>query len=309
MLPSLAVVVVSYNVRELLRACLLSALGEGPDEIVVVDNASGDGSAEMVASEFPGVVLRVNAANGGYGAAANHGVAACSSPHILLLNADTALTPGTLHALRTHLADHPRAGVVGPRLCNPDGTLQASCFHFPTPLHVFLEVNNAGAVLRHMPFIRGRYLRTWRHDQPRVVPWVMGAALGIRRAAFDTVGGFDESYFMYSEEIDLCYRLRDAGWETHFVPAATVVHLGGASTAQDRTRMAVRALESTADFYRRHYSRRRLRELRLIFGTAMLAKLARDLCRWWVVRERPRRERIAEDIRVWRRVLVGLRTG
>jgi GT2 family glycosyltransferase len=301
---SISVAVVNYNVREHLRACLASAIAEVPSEIVVVDNASSDGSVEMIRTEFPGIVLLANSINCGYGAAANQAVTACSAPYVLLVNGDTVIHPGTLSTLSIYLDRHPHAAIAGPRLLHADGTPQASCFPFPTPFNVFLEVFNLNTVIRSLLFIRDRYLRAWRHDDPRIVPWALGAALGIRREAFEAVGGFDESFFMYSEEIDLCYRLCGVGWRTHFVPNATITHIGGASTVQQRAQMAVRALRSTIDFYHRHYSRRQLREVKLILATAMLAKLARDILRWCITREITRQRRLAEDIRVWWHVLV-----
>lgn len=302
-MTKIAVGIVSYNTRKYLRACLQSVIAEGADEIVVVDNASSDGSSTMVGTGFPQVQLRVNTTNRGFGAAANQAVASCGAPYVLLLNADTVLHEGTIRALETHLDRHPQAGIVGPRLVNLDGSLQASCFPFPIPVNVFLELSNLSAVVQHLPVMRERYLRSWRHDRVRVVPWVLGAALAIRREAFDAVGGFDESFFMYSEESDLCYRLHARGWQTHFTPEATIVHVGGVSTVQYRTTMAARALTSTIDFYRRHYSRGQLLQLKLIMIVSMLAKMARDRVHLLSVRDPLRRARLIEDLQVWRHVL------
>src|SRR5262245_29589418 len=134
-----AVIIVNYNTREHLRACLSTVISEAPSDIIVVDNASSDQSAEMVATYYPEVLLQLNKKNLGYGAAANQAVARCHTEYVLLLNADTLLKPGTLLVLKQHLDQNPPAAIVGPRLEDPDGTLQASCYPFPTPLNTFLE--------------------------------------------------------------------------------------------------------------------------------------------------------------------------
>jgi len=204
----IAVAIVNYNTREHLRACLATVQSEAPSETIVIDNASSDGSAEMVRAEYPWVTLHANQTNPGYGAAANQAIASCTAEYVLLLNSDTLLQAGALMALSSYLDLHPRAAIVGPRLVEPDGILQASCYPFPTPLNTFLENSTSafllGRLIRcHIPLLRNSYLRTWPHNAARVVPWLKGGALAIRRTAFDAVGGFDESYFMYFEDADL----------------------------------------------------------------------------------------------------------
>ncbi|HEX6104576.1 MAG TPA: glycosyltransferase family 2 protein, partial [Gemmatimonadales bacterium] len=236
----MAVAIVSWNTRELLRRCLESALAEGAAEIVVVDNGSSDGSVEMVRDQFPRVRLEVRPENPGYGAASNIAFGLCSAEYVLLLNSDTAIHPGALAALVEHLDRNPRAGIVGPRLLNADGTLQKSVFPFPSPLVPLVKRRPVADVVGVVPWLRDEFVGSWAHDRARRAPWVLGAALAIRRTAFDGTGGFDESFVMYFEEVDLCYRLRQAGWEIHFTPAAEVTHVGGASTSQRRPEMLAR---------------------------------------------------------------------
>jgi GT2 family glycosyltransferase len=143
-----------------------------------------------------------------------------------------------LRTLADHLDAHPLAACAGPRLLNPDGTLQMSVQRFPTPLSRFIETR----------------IRARDHRTSRAVDWVKGAALALRRTAFDEARGFDERYFMYFEEVDLCWRLRDLGWQTHFVPAAEVTHVGAASTSQDRSAMARQFERARERFYRDHYA-------------------------------------------------------
>lgn len=313
----------SHNTSELLRECLCSVISNQYSVcsiqrainsplntehcslntgVVVVDNASTDDSAEMVATEFPAVALYRSETNLGYGAAANRAIAACHSPYVLLLNSDTLLQPGALPALETYLDEHSQVAMVGPRYFNANGKLQPSCFPFPTPLDIFLDVTHAYDLIAHVPFLREKVMRTWAHDRPRRVPWVLGAALAIRRAAFQAVGGFDDSFFMYYEEADLCYRLAQAGCETHFAPVTDIVHIGGASTQQQRADMIVQLYASLAQFYRRHYSRVRQVELAMLVSSVAFARLIRDSLAIGFTRDQNER---AVDIHAWRRLLAG----
>jgi GT2 family glycosyltransferase len=299
----MAVAIVNWNTRDLLRACLQSAAVEAPAEMVVVDNGSSDGSAEMVEREFPGVMLEVDRANPGYGAASNRALRRCRAEYVLLLNSDTILRPGALAALTDFLDRHPRVGIVGPRLLNPDGTLQRSCFPFPSAFVPVLKRQPFAAMAGLVPWLREAYPAEFSHDEDRRTPWVVGAALGIRRSAFDAVGGFDESFVMYFEEVDLCYRLREAGWETHFSPRAEIVHLGGASTRQRRAEMLVRLSLSSIEFHRRHHRGASLALALAVVRASALGRLARDSARYLVSAPGAGRERLAEDRAVWREVL------
>lgn len=305
----MAVAIVNHNTCEHLRACLAAVEQEAPAEVVVVDNASSDGSVDMIQAEFPWVVLVANEENPGYGAAANQAISSCQSRYVLLLNSDTRSQPGTLQALSAYLDQHPRAAIVGPRLVNPDGSLQPSCYAFPTPLHVFLEESSLGRLAGAIPILNNLSLRTWPHTHSRAVPWVLGAALAIRRQAFVAEGGFDESFFMYAEEIDLCYRLGAAGWQTHFTPAATIVHSGGASTRQQRTAMAVQYFTSLRHFYRRRYSRARQAQLVLIIKSIVMARLIRETARFHLTSSGTQRAGIAEDMAAWRQILYPSKAG
>lgn len=308
-MSTIAAAIVNYNTRDDLRACLASLQGAGAAEIVVVDNASADGSAAMVQAEFPGATLCTNQHNSGYGSAANQAIAHCHAPHVLLLNSDTLVEPETLPILDNYLREHPHVAIAGPRLHNPDGSLQASAYPFPTPLYIFLEESTLGRLIHHLPWLRQRYLRTWTHDQTRPVPWLLGAALAIRRQPFLTIGGFDPAYFMYLEETDLCYRLRAAGWDIHFVPDATLIHTGGASTRQYRTAMAVQFFTSLRHFYRRHYSPLRQLELLLIIKAVVFGRFLRERARLRLTQEPNTRQRIQHDLAAWQQLLWGNPSG
>jgi N-acetylglucosaminyl-diphospho-decaprenol L-rhamnosyltransferase len=298
-----AVAIVNYNTREHLRACLATVEAEGAREVVVVDSASTDGSVEMVRERFPWVTLHANQTNPGYGAAANEAIAACAAPCVLLLNSDTRLRPGALAALGAYLDRHPRAGTVGPRLLNADGTLQRSCFHFPVPLVMLLRETALGKWIGRLPGLRDAWLYTWDHKVDREVPWILGAAMAIRRAASDQIGGFDTSFYMYYEEVDLCYRLRQAGWQVHFTPSASVEHVGGASTSQRRAEMEARLYASARHFYRQHYPAWWLPLLKLVVSYTMVRNWIRDRLRLRGVQEPDRQVRLAQDGAIWQRVL------
>lgn len=305
-MTDIAVAVVSFNTKDYLDACLGSVLADGATEVVVADNGSSDGSVEMVRASYPDVRLLANDENLGFGKAANRALATCRAPYVLLLNADTAVHKGALSALSTYLDRHPTAGIAAPRLVNVDGSLQSSCCPMPTPFQTFLELSSAASILRFMPWVSDRYLPAWNHNHARMVPWVTGSALAIRKTAFATVGGFDESIFMYTEEIDLCFRMHAQQYQTHFTPTATVTHSGGASTCQNRVNSAVMALMGSIAFYKRHFSRWQLLQLKLVMTSCMLAKQARDRCRLLYAHEPKCRKRLIEDLSVWHAVLNNL---
>ncbi|MEA2562775.1 MAG: hypothetical protein QOH06_4279 [Acidobacteriota bacterium] len=290
----IAVVLVTHNDRELLLGALASVRGS---EVIVVDNASTDGTAEAVRRAFPEVRL-LESPNDGYGAAANRGIAACSAPFVLLLNSDVVVRPGALRALAGYLESHPRAGLAGPRLENPDGTLQRSCFAFLGTARLAIEKTVLGRCLGRLS---GWSVHYGPYDQPRTAPWVLGAALALRREAFEAVGGFDPAFFLFGEEVDLCYRLWQTGWEVHYAPSATVMHVGGASTAAPE--FEVRRVESARRFYRLHYPPMRAAVLDGLIRTAMRLRWVRDSLRLRLVRDGRRRSRLAQDLAIWSGVL------
>jgi GT2 family glycosyltransferase len=300
---TISIAIVNHNTREHLAACLESAAADPCVPVLVVDNASTDDSAEMVRREFPWVDLHVLPANRGFAAGANTAVRLCTTPYVLLLNSDTRLAPNSASALADYLDAHPSVAVAGPRLLNPDGSLQHSCHAMPTPLNELLRWTFLGVLAARMPFGRDYYLARWSHSYARPVGWLVGAALAIRRGAFDTIGGFDESFFMYSEEVDLMYRLHAARWDVHFAPVTDVIHVGGASTVQQRAAMTAQLFSSMYGFYSRHYSGHSLLQLKITLSYLMLRNLARDFVRLPGARDDARRDQIYQDIGAWRRVL------
>jgi len=299
----MAVAVINWNTRDLLRTCLQSALADGAQEVVVIDNGSYDGSIDMMRREFPSVRLKVLPSNPGYGAASNIAFRLCTAEYVLLLNSDTEIRPGALAALTRALDDQPQVGIIGPRLENPDGSLQRSVFPFPSPFISLFKRQPFAFLVARLPGLREYYPLNFSHNNPRWVPWVLGAAQAIRREAFDAVRGFDETYVMYYEEVDLCYRMRKAGWETRFDPSSTIMHVGGASTRQRRQEMLVRLTLSSLAFHRHHDRGVRLALARLVLRASARFWLTRDTLRYHLTRGKPQRERLAQDREVWREVL------
>ncbi len=252
----LAVVIVSYNTAPLLRCCLRSlqtSLARSPDvtaQVVVADNASRDESPSVVAREFPSVRLLQLGDNRGFGAANNLAVRETSSTYILFLNPDTEVLGDAPGALLRFMARRPDVGLAGARLLNPDLSFQHSCFRFPTLAMTFLDFFPIHHRIAN-GWINGRYPRRC-YERPFRIDHPLGACMLVRRDVFDRVGGFDESFFMYSEEVDLCYRIAQAGWQIWYCPDAEIVHHQGASARQSPGPMLLELHRSRDRFYRRH---------------------------------------------------------
>lgn len=226
---SVSIVIVSFNAREHLERCLEAVAGGG-HEVVVVDNASSDGSAALVRERFPSARLVEHEENIGFGAANNVGMEAASGNWFLLLNSDAWPVDDAIGKLTAFGEAHPRAGIVGPRLRNPDGSLQRSVRGYPTLWRIATEYLFLRRLAPRSPALNAFYGGGFDHASVREVEVLKGAVLFVRREAFEAVGGFDPAYFMYGEEMDLCYRVREAGWSVVFDPEAEFVHVGGVST-------------------------------------------------------------------------------
>ena len=235
---SVAVVVVDYESGPALTRCIEGIMSEGPAELVVVDNGSADGSWRQLHARFPAVEVLVPGRNLGYGAAANRGVAATSAPLILVCNPDLEIRPGVLADLAEVLSADPACGLVGPLIRDSDGERYPSARQFPG------LVDAAGHALLGLFAPDNRFTRSYQQAAldtadhgPEVVDWVSGACFLVRRSAFEDVGGFDEAYFMYLEDVDLCWRLGRGGWRTVYLPSAEVTHRQGVSTDRHPYRM------------------------------------------------------------------------
>jgi GT2 family glycosyltransferase len=240
------VVVVNWNTKQMLQRCLASLEAERETaalEVIVVDNGSTDGSQELVQKSFPQVRLLANRDNRGFSIANNQGVAASAGRYLFLLNSDTEVEPGSLRALIEYADANPAAGIIGPQLLYFDGSLQPSGRSFPTPLSTL-------AMLAGVDRLTGRPRYRTRRDYsvPAVVDEVSGAAMLVRREAFERVGGLDESFVWGYEDVDLCRRVNRAGWAVQYFPKAKVKHEWGGSR-----RLAPSATVLSAIAGRRHY--------------------------------------------------------
>jgi N-acetylglucosaminyl-diphospho-decaprenol L-rhamnosyltransferase len=235
---SVSAVVVNHEAGEALLECVASLRAEGVDEVIVVDNASSDGSPEALVSTDQSVRLVQTGTNLGYGAAANRGIAMGASDLVLVSNPDVAVHRGALRALVEVLEQDATLAIAGPRILEADGTRYPSARRFPSLLDA------AGHALLGDLVPANRFTRRYRMgdleaDNVAEVDWVSGACFLARRRALEELGGFDETYFMYAEDADLCWRARRAGWGVAYVPAAVVTHQQGISTARRPYRMLV----------------------------------------------------------------------
>lgn len=296
-----SVIVVSYNTCAVLRDCLLSLRREAPSdaEVIVVDNASDDGSAAMVQAEFPEVVVIDTGRNLGFAGANNRGMSVSRGRHILLLNSDTVALPGALQAMSEFLETHPTTGAVGCRLLNPDGSLQKSAYKFPSPARALAENLLLTAALPNHPRLGD--FRAWPHDTVRDVDFLIGAALMVRREVIDTVGGLDEGFFMYSEETDWCRRMRGAGWATTFIPSASVVHLGGGSSRAMPLRQFAESNRSALRYICKHHGRIGGELYRAAMLLGALVRLPLWGVAWLLLPGR--RASIVPTLVLWRRLL------
>lgn len=270
----LSVLIVSWNTRKLLDRCLSSVFETTCNidtEVIVVDNASSDGSAEMVCSTYPSVRLISNDSNTGFARANNQAIGHSSGKHILLLNPDTICLKGSLEKLVQFLRANPGAGVVAPLVLNPDGSLQHSWARFPT---LFLEA--MGNLDRR---VLSQQANPKTPDETRSlgqfpVDWIGGACFMARRSAIDEVGPLDEDLFMYCEETDWCLRFASAGWQAWVEPDAQIIHLGGQSSRQVPFETRRRLAASKLSLFSKHRGRAQTQALRAAFVGRAVTKAA-----------------------------------
>jgi len=251
----LSVVVLSWNTRDLLRSCLRAIFASGPPdplEVIVVDNASEDGSADAVAREFPEVVLVRNAVNEGYARGNNIGLRRCRGDYLLLLNSDTEVRPGALQALTAFLDENPDHGACGSQLLNPDGTLQRACMRFPGALTLLFFDTFLEKLFPENPVVRRYFMRDFDHASSRDVDQPPGACFLLRRAVVDRVGYLDEELFLFYSDVDYCKRIREAGWRIRFGSESKVMHHGGASTRRYRD-FGLEWHRNRVAYFRKHY--------------------------------------------------------
>jgi hypothetical protein len=279
--PLLSIIVLNWNTRDLLAQCLGAVLrfqGEAECEVMVVDNASTDDSLAMLAERFPQVQVIYNTHNVGFAGGNNRGVAACAGKYALLLNTDAFLGPDALRELVRVAESDPRTGVVGAHLLDPDGTFQASYTPFPTLWREFLILSGLGRA------IHGPHYPSAGPDEGRgaqKVDYVEGACLLVNVEAYRAMNGLDEGFFMYAEEVDLCYTMRKHGWNVWYAPGARVTHLGGASSANRKPEREADLYRGRVQFFRKHYGMVSAGALKaMIFFFTAAKVVAHGLARW-----------------------------
>lgn len=252
--PKLSIIVVNWNTLGLLRDALASVFATKGDlqvEVIVIDNGSTDGSAEMVRAEFPDCVLIANPDNRGFAAANNQGFRIAHGCYILMLNSDTIVLGDVLAASARYLDTHPKAGAMGCRVLNPDRTMQITCQMWPNHLNLLLQASG----LWHLPWPRffGRFeMMDWKRDSERPVDSITGCYLMVRHEILDMIGVLDEQFFFFGEETDLCRRMRDTGWTLMFAPVGEIVHYGSASARKLNHKRDILLTDAIVRLHRKH---------------------------------------------------------
>ena len=263
-----SVVVVTYNALPWIERCLESVRGH---ETIVVDHGSTDGTLELVRERFPKATL-VEQENKGLGGGSNAGMRLATGDYYLLLNSDAWALGDAVDRLAAFADEHSRAAVVGPKLLNPDGSLQRSVRGFPTLWRLATEFFFLRKLAPRTRALNAFYGARFAHDRVREADFLMGACLLVRREAADTVGLFDEDFFMFSEETDWCYRFRQAGWSVLFTPDAEFTHVGGATTARDWGPLYREQLRGHLRFLAQHRGLTEAEQARWLLLVAMLLR-------------------------------------
>ena len=251
----LSVIIVSYNTRAMLKACIESVYRNTKDldfEVIVVDNNSADGSQEMLAVEFPQVIKILNRENRRWAGGNNQGIQSASGRAVVLLNSDTVIGERALEKTTVFMNRTPEAAIVGCRLLNPDGTVQLSCNGFPSVWNLMEETFFLYKIFPNSEIFGHYYLNTFHYDHVERVDMASGACLFIRRAIFEKVGLMDESFSFYGEETDFCFRAKQLGIQTYYYPDAEVIHYGGASQSNLQKRFDL-LYRSIIHFVRKHF--------------------------------------------------------
>jgi N-acetylglucosaminyl-diphospho-decaprenol L-rhamnosyltransferase len=326
----LSIIIVSWNVRDLLRACLRSVLScqlavvrpeslvpaklktetcELTTELIVIDNASSDDSAAMVAAEFPAVRLIANAENVGFTHGNNQGLVVARGRYVFFLNPDTEVVGDALVTMMAYLDTHPEVGALGPQLRYGDGSLQSSRRRFPTFATALFE---STPLAWHWPAnpwarryrmedqvsgigdqgsgVRGQDDRGAAAATGQEVDWLVGAALVVRREVLGQIGGFDEGYFMYSEELDLCRRIKEAGWQIVYLPTAQIIHHEGKSSGQVVAARHIHFQTSKVRYFRKFYGPIQAEVLRVFILASFAVEWLLEACKWLLGSARPLRQ-------------------
>jgi GT2 family glycosyltransferase len=253
----ISVVIVGWNAKHYLELCLDSLVKAPPRrnmEVLVVDNASSDGSAEMIEAKYPWVILIKSGENLGFAKGNNVAIRRATGRYIALVNPDVIVFPGCLDALADFLDKNPKVGNVGPRVLNPDMSMQSTCRRFPSLWNNFCSATRLESTFKGIPFFAGEHMFYFAHDRTLAVDVLVGCFSMIRRETFDQVGLLDEGLFMYGDDVDWCRRARNGGWEIVFHPDGQAIHDRGKITAPYPVRFAVAQQRSVLYYWKKHHS-------------------------------------------------------
>ncbi|MBI5567361.1 MAG: glycosyltransferase family 2 protein [Chloroflexi bacterium] len=297
----LSIVILNWNVRDLLERCLASIRSSRYTlELIVVDNASTDDSVTMVRSQYPHVTVIANELNRGFTGGNNQGLAVAQGRYVLVLNPDTEMVDRALDRLVDYLEAEPEVGAVGPMLLNPDRSIQPSRRRFPTVLTGFFESTWLQSLVPR-GVLRRYYVEDVAASVVQDVDWLNGACTLFRREVFDRVGGYDEAnFFMYSEELDLCRRIKQAGWRIAYVPDAQVIHYDGKSSEQAVAARHIRFNTSKVRYFRKWHGRVVAGTLRVWLLSQYVWQIGLETLKYALGRQRDLRRR---RIGVYRQVL------
>lgn len=256
----LSIIIVNYNTKELLRQTV-NSIQSNPakhsQETIIVDNSSSDGSVEMVWSEMPQVRLIANTVNEGFAKANNKGIRYASGRYVLLLNSDTVVLPGTLDTMIEFMDNHTLVGAVGCKVVLPDGSLDKACRRsFPTPMNSLYHALGLSHLFPNHPKFSQYNLTHLDEDETYPVDCLVGAFMMVRREVIEQIGGLDEQFFMYGEDIDWCYRIKEAGWQIYYYPEAKIIHYKGASSKKQKYKMIYEFHRAMILFYNKYYIRK-----------------------------------------------------
>lgn len=252
----ISVVIVGWNAKHYLELCLDSLVKAPPRrsmEVFVVDNASTDGTSEIIEAKYPWVKLIKSPENLGFSRGNNVAIRQCQGRYIALVNPDVIVFPGCLDALADFLDANPKVGNVGPRVFNPDMSMQSTCRKFPTLWNNFCSATGLSTKLKNSRFFAGEHMFYFPHDRTLAVDVIVGCFSMIRRDTFDAVGLLDENLFMYGDDVDWCRRAHNAGWEVMFYPGGQAIHDRGKTTAPYPVRFALAQQRSVLYYWSKHH--------------------------------------------------------
>jgi GT2 family glycosyltransferase len=305
--PTLSIIIVSWNVCELLRACLQSISARQGNlslEVIVVDSGSNDGSPEMIRQIFPEVKLIARPDNVGFPKGNNLGLAQANGRYLLLLNPDTEIVNDALSTMINYMEYHRHVGALGPQLLNPDSTVQSSRRRFPTLITAFFEstwLEN----LAPQKLLRNYYVQDVSDGDTVAVDWITGACLLTRHEVYEQIGGLDEGYFMYSEELDWCRRIKEAGWQVVYLPTAQVLHHEGKSSEQAVTHRHINYHRAKLRYFRKYHGRLAATTLRIFLLMNYIWQIKLEAMKGIIGHKRPLRWQRVKSY--WQVIRSGLR--